>query len=58
MDGDGFGWKAFAGTMILIGGTMNFIDGLVGLTNASYFNKVAGNSNIQLPATNDLKTGV
>jgi hypothetical protein len=56
MDGDGFGWKMFAGVMILIGGTMNFIDGLVGLTNASYFNKVAGNANIQLPATNDLKT--
>ena len=56
MEGDGFGWKMFAGTMILIGGTMNFIDGLVGITNANYFNNIAGNANIQLPATNDIKT--
>ena len=41
MDGDGLGWEAFAGTMILIGGTMNFIDGLVGLTNASYIDDMA-----------------
>jgi hypothetical protein len=65
MDNDGFGWKIFAGVMILIGGTFNLIDGLVGLTNASYFqNAVSGVSGsrastaqgLQFPVTNDIKT--
>lgn len=33
----GPGWRFFAGTMIVIAGFFNILDGLVGLTNEDYF---------------------
>jgi hypothetical protein len=56
---DGFGWKLFAGIMILIGGTFNVIDGLVGITQTSYISHTAkslGGSGGNLPVTNNIKT--
>ena len=52
-ESDGLGWKLFAGIMILIGGTFNVIDGLVGLTDAHYVEKTI---NGELPLTNNVKT--
>lgn len=52
---DGSGWRAFAGIMILISGTFNFIDGLVAVTKTNYFEQVANNE-IQLPITNNIET--
>ena len=54
METDGAGWKLFAGIMILIGGTFNLIDGLVGITNANAVESTLGG--IQLPLTNNIKT--
>ncbi|HEX5586854.1 MAG TPA: hypothetical protein VFZ17_06060 [Acidimicrobiia bacterium] len=53
METDGAGWKLFAGIMILIGGTFNLIDGLVGITNV---NAVKSTFNGSLPLTNNIKT--
>jgi hypothetical protein len=56
---DGFGWKLFAGIMILIGGTFNVIDGLVGITQTNYIKDTAkslGGSGGNLPVTNNVKT--
>jgi hypothetical protein len=53
MDNDGAGWKLFAGIMILIVGTMNVFDGLVGITNVNYIQRYTGG---QLPITNNVKT--
>jgi hypothetical protein len=53
-DDSGFGWKLFAGTMILIGATFNIIDGLVAITNANYYASIAANHDIQLPITNNI----
>jgi hypothetical protein len=53
MEDDGFGWKLFAGIMILIAGTFNVIDGLVGLTQTNYIEKYTGG---ELPITNNIKT--
>jgi len=53
MESDGFGWKVFAGIMILIVGTMNVFDGLVGITNSNYVERFTGG---QLPVTNNVKT--
>jgi len=47
------GWKIFAGLMILIGGTFNFIDGLVGLTQTA---QVEARTGGLLPLTNNIKT--
>lgn len=47
------GWKLFAGLMILIGGTFNFIDGLVGLTQTAQVERATGGL---LPLTNNIKT--
>jgi hypothetical protein len=54
MENDGFGWKLFAGIMVLVAGTFNLIDGLVGLTNASALETTRVTS--QLPLTNNVKT--
>ena len=55
MDEDaGIGWKLFAGIMIILVGTFNVIDGLVAITNDSFFKGTANGS--QLPVTNDIKT--
>jgi hypothetical protein len=56
MESDGFGWKVFAGIMILIVGTFNVIDGLRAITNASQVESHFPNGNVQLPLTNNLKT--
>jgi hypothetical protein len=53
MDNDGAGWKLFAGTMILIVGTFNVFDGLVGITQTNYISRATGG---QLPITNNVKT--
>ena len=53
MENNGMGWKVFAGIMILIVGTMNVFDGLVGITNASYIQRYTGG---QLPITDNVKT--
>jgi hypothetical protein len=53
MESDGFGWKVFAGIMILIVGVLNVFDGLVGLTQESYVERF---TNGQLPVTNNIKT--
>ncbi len=47
------GWKLFAGIMILIVGTMNVFDGLVGITQVNYIKRYTGG---QLPITNNVKT--
>jgi len=54
MDNDGAGWKLFAGIMIMLGGTFNFIDGLVGITNVKAIENTLGGT--QLPLTNNIKT--
>src|SRR6185312_1099506 len=53
MESDGFGWKVFAGIMILIVGALNVFDGLVGLTQENYVKQF---TNGQLPVTNNIKT--
>jgi hypothetical protein len=53
MENDGMGWKLFAGIMILIVGTMNVFDGLVGITQVNYITRYTGG---QLPITNNIKT--
>src|SRR6478672_459757 len=53
MESDGFGWKVFAGIMILIVGALNVFDGIVGLTQQSYIKQF---TNGQLPITNNIKT--
>jgi len=53
VENDGMGWKFFAGILILIAGTMNVFDGLVGLTQTSYIERYTGG---QLPITNNVKT--
>jgi len=53
MENDGVGWKLFAGIMILIVGTMNVFDGLVGITQVNYITRYTGG---QLPVTNNIKT--
>ncbi len=53
MENDGAGWRLFAGTLILIGGTFNVFDGLVGITQVNYIERNTGG---QLPITNDPKT--
>ncbi len=53
MENDGVGWKLFAGIMILIVGTMNVFDGLVGITQVNYIKRYTDG---QLPITNNVKT--
>ena len=53
MENDGVGWKLFAGIMILIVGTMNVFDGLVGITQVNYIKRYTGG---ELPITNNVKT--
>jgi len=53
MESDGAGWKIFAGLMILVVGTINVFDGIVGLTQQNYIKQF---TNGQLPITNNIKT--
>ena len=52
--GSGAGWRAFAGIMLLVVGFFNFIDALVALTNATYYQHVA--NGYVLPVTNNVHT--
>ena len=56
MESDGYGWKVFAGIMILIAGMFNLIDGLRAVTNASQVLSHFPNGVAQLPLTNNVKT--
>jgi hypothetical protein len=56
MDSDGYGWKIFAGIMVLLVGIFNVIDGLRAITNASQVQSHFPNGQVQLPLTNNLKT--
>lgn len=47
------GWRMFAGLVIILAGAFNVADGLVAITDDSYFAKIGGST--QLPLTNDLK---
>jgi hypothetical protein len=53
VENDGMGWKVFAGILILIVGTMNVFDGLVGITQTNYIKRYTGG---ELPITNNVKT--
>ena len=55
MDNDGYGWKLFAGIMVMLVGVFNVIDGLRAITNASQIEGRFPNGEVQLPLTNDLK---
>jgi hypothetical protein len=48
-DERGYGWVAFAGTLLLILGTLNFVEGVAAISNAHFFtanaNYIAGNLN-------------
>jgi hypothetical protein len=48
------GWDAFAGVLLIVAGAFNFIDGLVALTNAHYFEHVV-NGGGDLPITDNVK---
>jgi hypothetical protein len=50
------GWRVFAGTMLLIGGLFNVIDGLVSVYRTNYFTSLAPRTSIVLPVTNNLHT--
>jgi hypothetical protein len=56
MDNDGYGWKTFAGIMVLLVGVFNVIDGLRAITNASQIQSHFPNGKVELPLTNNLKT--
>jgi hypothetical protein len=47
------GWKVFAGFMITMVGAFNIADGLVAITDETYFERVGGSD--LLPMTNNLK---
>jgi len=53
MQSPGYGWKAFAGIMLMIVGFMNIFDGLVAITQSNYINRNTGGL---LPLTNNVKT--
>ena len=48
-DDHGYGWVAFAGTLLLIVGTLNFIEGIAAVSNSHFFvgntNYIAGDLN-------------
>jgi hypothetical protein len=56
MDNDGYGWKIFAGILIILVGIFNVIDGLRAITNASQIRSHFPNGQVQLPLTDNLKT--
>ncbi len=54
MQGDeGYGWKGFAGIMLMIVGFLNVFDGLVAITQSNYIERNTGGV---LPITNNVKT--
>jgi hypothetical protein len=48
-----YGWKGFAGILLMVGGAFNLIDGLTAVTRANYF-KTLGSG--QFPLTDNIKT--
>jgi hypothetical protein len=55
VENDGYGWKIFAGILVILVGVFNVIDGLRAITNASQVQSHFPNGNVQLPLTNNLK---
>ena len=55
MDNDGYGWKMFAGIMVLLVGVFNVIDGLRAITSANQVRDHFPNGNVELPLTDNLK---
>ena len=55
MDNDGYGWKIFAGIMVLLVGVFNVIDGLRAITSANQVKDHFPNGNVELPLTDNLK---
>jgi hypothetical protein len=56
MSSDSYGWKTFAGIMILVSGAFNIIDGLMGLSSVRYFTDVTpGAGTGEYPIVNDIK---
>ena len=55
MDSDGYGWKMFAGIMVLLVGVFNVIDGLRAITSANQVRDHFPNGNVELPLTDNLK---
>ncbi len=53
MQSPGYGWKTFAGIMLMIVGFMNIFDGLVAITQTNYISRNTGGV---LPLTNNVKT--
>ena len=51
----GYGWRAFAGILIMIGGLLNVIDGLIAVINANRIQGVV-NGHTTLPITNNVST--
>jgi hypothetical protein len=56
MNTDGYGWKLFAGILVILAGIFNVIDGLRAITSANQISGRFPNGNVQLPVTNNLKT--
>lgn len=58
-DERGYGWVAFAGTLLLILGTLNFIEGLAAVSNSHFFvNNTHYIAGIRAtPSTTDTSTG-
>jgi hypothetical protein len=52
MESPGYGWKMFAGIMLMIVGFMNVFDGLVAITQSNYISRNTGG---MLPLTNNVK---
>jgi hypothetical protein len=50
---EGYGWKMFAGIMVMVAGFLNVFDGLVAITQANYLTHISGG---ELPITNNVKT--
>jgi hypothetical protein len=48
-----YGWKSFAGILLIVVGFFNVIDGLTAITRANYFHNTGAT---QFPLTNDVKT--
>jgi hypothetical protein len=48
-----YGWKAFAGILLMVGGAFNIIDGLTALTRSNYYQNLGSN---QFPITNNYNT--
>ena len=42
----GLGWKGFAGIMLILAGSINIIQGLVAITNASFYRNLAAGTNV------------